>query len=270
MPKTGGTFVTTMLKKVHRGRRYGKCRDTYAGSHITKHQDFHQLDKIYQEMLILTTVRNPYDYYVSLYEFNWWKSYPNTMFIDEKVKAVFPSYPELTFSEFIQAIDDWSFNPYVPQDMGGILTSINLGNATLTYFNYFLKNPWEIIDYIKQKEVEKKEIPVSMDVSPLIRNWFIQEGRSEFQKHAIANFHFINMHNLNMELYDFLLNLGYKKKHIEFIKKHKKIVPHEGGRSSEQKWEKYYSEEQKKLVREKSRHLFIMFPEYDDSRSDAI
>jgi hypothetical protein len=41
------------------------------------------------------------------------------------------------------------------------------------------------------------------------------------------------------------------------------VLPQGRGRDKDQKWEKYYSPELKKLVRQKDWLLFELFPEFD-------
>lgn len=74
---------------------------------------------------------------------------------------------------------------------------------------------------------------------------------------------FIFTHRLNQQLHDFLLEQGYPEHSIAFILKKEKVLPLRRGRTSEQKWEKYYTPELKELVRKKDWFLFELFPEFD-------
>ena len=75
--------------------------------------------------------------------------------------------------------------------------------------------------------------------------------------------HFLRKENLNQELYEYLLNIGYPAKAIEFILNAPKIVPGRNIRGEDKKWENYYTPELKKWVRMKEKLLFAIFPEYD-------
>ena len=50
---------------------------------------------------------------------------------------------------------------------------------------------------------------------------------------------------------------------VAFVRSVPKIFPLEGGRTEEQAWPRYYTPELKRLVRERERLLFAMFPEFD-------
>ena len=73
---------------------------------------------------------------------------------------------------------------------------------------------------------------------------------------------FIRTANLNQELYDFLLSMGYAESDVNFILRHKKI-PRDRGNYHNLKWETYYTPELKQLVRQKDWLFFRMFPEFD-------
>jgi hypothetical protein len=75
--------------------------------------------------------------------------------------------------------------------------------------------------------------------------------------------HFICTHQLNRQLYDYLLKKDYPKASLDFILKKERVLPLGKGRTEEQKWQKYYTPELKELVRKKDRFLFAIFPEFD-------
>ena len=73
-PKTGGTFVNSVLRQLYkvennvpRERRYGEF------AWRRKHRPCRKIPEEHRGKLVLATVRNPYDWWVSAYEFGWWK-----------------------------------------------------------------------------------------------------------------------------------------------------------------------------------------------------
>jgi len=74
------------------------------------------------------------------------------------------------------------------------------------------------------------------------------------------NVKFLNMDNLNHDLFDFLVEQSYPPGRIEFIKEHKKILPIEGGRSADKNWRTYYTPDLLSYVKEKERLIFKIFP----------
>ena len=259
MPKTGGTFVTKVLEELHEGGKYGIFENTYKGSHETKHQRYEDIEYQYGDRLILTTIRSPFDYYVSIYEFGWWKTHPDSMFIDDKMKDLFPVYPELDFEDFIKALNNFDLSPTIPPFIADLLKRSDTGYVTFLHINYFCKRPWKVFEgYFEPNSSPKKCI------ERINRDSFSPEKNSTFQNNEIAKIHFANMHNLNEELYNFLLNLDFDPNDIEFIKRRKKILPWEGGRSENQDWRNYYSPTSKKYVSRKEAKFFLMFPEFEE------
>jgi hypothetical protein len=82
-------------------------------------------------------------------------------------------------------------------------------------------------------------------------------------KEEMFPLHFLFTHNLNKQLYLFLLKKGYPQPSVNFIISKEKVLPLGKGRTKEQKWEKYYTPELKELVRKKDRFIFQMFPEIE-------
>src|SRR5262245_1870540 len=118
MPKTGGTFVTTVLLRVH-GIRWtwlthlasSVKRDlTYRGEYGTfiynnkKHGTCSDIPAAHRHKQVLATVRSPYDLYVSQYEFGWWKRREMLPYL----RAVpgfardYAHFPDLSFAEFVR------------------------------------------------------------------------------------------------------------------------------------------------------------------------
>ena len=59
------------------------------------------------------------------------------------------------------------------------------------------------------------------------------------------------------------MSIGWDKADILFILDLPKLFPKEGGRSAEQEWEKYYTQELKSTIRKKDRLMFEIFPEFN-------
>jgi hypothetical protein len=130
LSKTGGTFVTQVLKQIHeaRGDKIVACyadkqpksrwslrqlinpRRTFL---MLQHWDdglktYNQHGKAndippgHQHKPILTTIRNPYDHYVSGYEFRWW-AFPReaSSTIGQWLYGTYPHFPDLSFAEYL-------------------------------------------------------------------------------------------------------------------------------------------------------------------------
>lgn len=264
MPKTGGTFVSTLLRKIHeaRGDQIEERRADQApvrrfsfkgwinprpkflilinpqeNGDWNQHGTTAQIPPEHRDKPILTTIRNPYDRYVSQYEFQWWRHRPTAFTEDlDALKAAYPHYPEITFADFI-AISNTFFlgnnNPHFG-------TEDRLGRHTTQFIHYYYRDQqrFNTIDAAYLRDQRYRE-----DLRP--------------------NLHFTFTENLNQQLYDFLVKFGYPQDEIGFIPDHGKIFPKEGGRSADQTWEKYYTPALKAWVRHHERMLFELFPHFD-------
>ncbi len=111
-PKTGGTFVTEMLRSIYelvtdhsvikRVLRRMHRRGKKPVLNILKHGTCSEIPNSHRDKPILATIRNPYDRYVSQYEFAWWKVPPEDYCDVEELRKRYPHYPNLTFEEFIE------------------------------------------------------------------------------------------------------------------------------------------------------------------------
>jgi hypothetical protein len=254
-PKTGGTFVTNVLYQLHEVKwnlwthlKLATFDEVAFKSNLgkltiykTKHGGSLEIPLKYRNRLILTNFRNPYDYYVSQYEFGWWKRKECLKYYHkvEDFKSKFANFPNLTFIQFMQLLCE----AYNDAPNNNFDNEIAIGHYTIDFLRNHFYEPnssvWKISsDYFSSGDYKNDMFPT----------------------------HFILTHTLNQQLYDFLLEQGYPKNAIEFILKKEKVLPLGKGRSNEQKWEKYYTPELKKLVRKKDSFLFEMFPEFDEAK----
>jgi Sulfotransferase family len=249
LPKTGGTFVREVLTRIHtaRGEKVidyyslrtqrpylGTLRDWlkrpnkgfiryYAPN---QHAGCAMIPPSHQGKPILSTVRNPYDHYVSEYEFKAW-AVDHTLGNPDVIRQTYPHYPDLSFSEFV-----YTFNK-----------SHKLAPQTNRFIRMFYRNGSEITAQLNRELAQ-------------------QPPASQFHERMYP-IHFIARENLNQELYTYLLEMAYAESEIHFILEEQKIYPGGGGRSSEQAWEKYYTPELKAYVRQTEYFLFQLFPHYD-------
>jgi hypothetical protein len=105
-PKTGGTFVTAVLFRLHELRwtrwthlqsafRVNLAHQNKYGTLIYnnhKHGGRRAIPPEQQHKPVLATVRNPYDLYVSQYEFGWWKR--------REYRRWF--HPDATFEDYVR------------------------------------------------------------------------------------------------------------------------------------------------------------------------
>jgi hypothetical protein len=251
-PKTGGTFVTDALLKLYEGKWstfiharlaiFGKVHFRNRLGTLTftsnKHGGCREIPEEYAGRTIVTTIRNPLDYYVSQYEFGWWKrkEWLKHYKACKGFEKFSKSFPELSFPEFMELMC-LAFNPPQYQDF---YNQDALGRATVEFIQDCFYSPDQVFSKLDEGYVLSGDY--RMDMFPV---------------------QFIFTHRLNQHLYDFLLQQGYPEKDIAFIITKEKVLPQGKGRTKEQKWEKYYTPELKELVRKKDRFIFQMFPEFE-------
>ncbi len=114
-PKTGGTFVTDALLKVYDGKwnlfvhaKLTLLKAVRFKNHLgeliltaNKHGGCLDIPAGYREKLIVSTIRNPFDYYVSQYEFGWWKRKEWHRYYKkfDEFKKYSASFPNLSFKQ---------------------------------------------------------------------------------------------------------------------------------------------------------------------------
>lgn len=254
-PKTGGTFVTSVLFRLYglEWNRWAHLKNILTGEvrsrsekygalvhHNNKHGYCSHLPPSEREKTVLATVRNPYDLYVSQYEFGWWKRREFLKYFRAVpgFEREFAHFPRLTFDEYVRLVNA-AFpvftNGHAGDDDG------RAGLHTEQFFKYYFR-----------------DAPAAF--AKLDDDAYISSGdyRADMFK-----LHFIHTDQLNRELYEFLLGLGYDDADINFILELGRILPQGRGRTGAQRWEKYYTPELKQAVRRKERFLFEVFPEFD-------
>lgn len=271
MPKTGGTFVTSVLQRLHQPEQHRETRYRLAhrfllsvrrlakslpvnptsryGSLVDlepKHGTCHNIPEPHRNKPILSSMRNPYDWYVSQYEFGWWRrtfiyhpeQHPTPVgFAIEQALPEFmkenPHFPDITFHEFVDLC-------YRAAGLFNRTSSTDIGLFTHGFIHFFFKDPLTVI--------------------PRIDKDYLTSGKHRKDMFGV---HFIKTNRLNQELYDFLLSMGYRACDLDFLPGLDRILPMGRGRRDEQNWERYYTPDLKAFIRKKDYALFDMFPDFD-------
>lgn len=249
-PKTGGTFVSTVLFRVHQvpwnimihlasALKPNLSFRTKYGTFIfnnNKHGTCSEIPHKLMRNVTLASVRNPYDLLVSQYEFGWWKRrqfMPYYRAVPE-FKSRFPRFPDLNFAEFVELTDEAFLT------VGSNKPGSTVGLMTRDFMHYYFKDMKQSLDRFDEEYLTSRAFEA--DLRPV---------------------RFLLQHRLNEDLYHFLLENGYDLADISFIRDMRKVLPGGKGRTSLQKWEHYFTPELKQRVRYKERLLFELFPEFD-------
>lgn len=250
-PKTGGTFVTSMLFRLY-GLRWSRlthmrnavfgevrCRHARYGALVhnsNKHGGCNEIPAAQRGKKILATVRNPFDLYVSQYEFGWWKRNEFLKFYEAvpNFRRDFANFPNLDFADYVR-LSNAAFRGFANGDDSGP------GLITEQFLKFYFRDP-------------------SAAYAKLSRGDYAVNSAHVADMHDL---HFIRTDNLNRGLYEFLKQNGYRDEDIAFIVGEGKVLPRGKGRGEGQRWERYYPPQLKALVRQKEEFLFKLFPEFD-------
>jgi hypothetical protein len=255
-PKTGGTFVTEVLWRLHgcpgtspavrltlrarlgmftRGYVSYSNRNGRLTMNVFKHAGCGSIPATARDKIVLATVRNPYDHYVSEYEFGWWqrreyhKYYKALSGFDRR----FPEFPNLSFAHYLELIHDALCLTQAADGMP------RLGYLSESFVRFYFRRPNEVL--------------------PTIDDGYVDSAAYLSDMYDVC---FIRMHRLNEELHQFLLRVGYDPAEVDFVRGLGKICPQGTARESHD-WQRYYTPELKRQVRYRDRLLFAIFPEFD-------
>jgi len=211
---------------VHNGNKHGGCNEIPASRRGKK---------------ILATVRNPFDLYVSQYEFGWWRRPEFRRFYEAAVPGLrgeYPRFPELSFAEYVK-LSNAALRPL----SGGARRAEGEGPGLITeqFLKFYFRDP-------------------RAAYGRLCAGGYTEPGTAASDMHDL---HFIRTERLNRDLYDFLAREGYGVEDISFILEEGKILPRGRGRGAAQKWESYYTPELRAWVRDREDFIFRLFPEFD-------
>lgn len=261
-PKTGGSFVTAMVtglyppmgvlpevvermtKRTVRGtwpQRSATAAKVYLRTlghlDLNKHGGCAQIPECFTDRPLVTTVRNPYDRYVSMYEFPLWRTESEPYLQRSRLAELLPHFPDVTFHEFVTEVSEHRGPWCAPSPVAD-----RLGFETRDLIFHFCRRPGQTVERV-------------MNASPA--------DMTEIVRADLCDLTFLRTEHLNDDLADYLHGFGHSDDVLDPIRASQKVWPREGGRDAQATWRPYYSEELLARVRRKERVLLELFPEYD-------
>jgi len=240
-PKTGGTFVTRVLCRLL-NEPVGHADPNEPFVKINKHGTCRDIPASHSCIPILAVVRNPFERYVSQYEFAWWKQDLPPWVDMEAVLSRFPHYPDLSFEEFVtgsEVLLQLNRNSALPPER-------RLGLQSEQFVRFFFRQP-EVFATIDDRYIEERRF--EKDIFPII---------------------FLRTHRLNQDLHDYLIAVGFESDRVRFILDEPRVRPSghpvEGEArnwSAVHDWSDYYTPTLRQFVKTRERLLLAMFPEFD-------
>lgn len=249
-PKTGGTFVTKIVKdlhcpsrfwqKVHSAeRRWGVSLPIFPRRYreLAKHSMAKHIPARFSHLPLVSCIRNPFDIYVSQFKFDWWRSFPDRWFTDAAaVRAEFGDISEFDFRKFVLATI--KFNGWCRR--GRESSNADWGYYSTEWTHYFSHQP--------------RELRMAFDAAPeagwmSVRPFFVQTE-------------FLHTETLSADLHAYLLAQGYSPDRIAHVAGYDRILPGKQTRPKDDSWREYYDQETLEIVARAERLLLMLFPEY--------
>jgi hypothetical protein len=251
-PKTGSSFARKALRKIHRyetlPNRILRKLNVPQSSMIElslpsvdrrfpdglqdQHGTYRQIPEGHRHKTVVSIIRNPFDRYVSAYLFGWWKT--NLPTTEKRLLEAFPNFPDLSFREYYEMTNLFGRE----NRLRGLSPRIDLGFYTIQFVQFFFQDPERALRRIDGDYITRKRYLDDM-----------------------AELVFLHQENLNSELYDFLLAMGYPEADIAFIHNAERVnvTP----RAENQcRWEDLLSADLQEDILNKDRLVFDIFPEY--------
>ncbi len=249
MPKTGGSFVSSVLRTLYNNSWFHKqllrSESLLAAKNrlmafftdvphleFNKHGTCNEIPVSHRHKPILSCVRDPLDWYVSNYKYGWWRTNPKDYIglQDE------PSWPNLTFRRYMEL----SNTVWLRNRNRTIAVNPTLGRFTVLFINYYCRHPERLL-----------ALPVDTPN-------FLERVRDD-----MYDVHFLKTHSLNQDLYTYLAGCGFSHEELAFILTKEKISPR-NNRSQSETWPTFYTDDMIASVRQRDRIIFALFPQISD------
>ena len=213
-PKSGGTFVTEMLlEAAARNSGFNACDLT-----DLKHAGVRRIPEKFRHLPVVTNRRNVFSHYMSRYYYRWWTVDKRTRKIldIDRVMADYPSFPELSFSEYLRFVNHWPYRLNIKPKLRTLLEEREIGY-----------NTWEFVRLTQRKPTATLR---TFDKIP-----------TEQLRDQYASMRFLKTESLNEDLVELLVESGIARQETTFILDHRKIIPKPAERKNIRAWLGYLS-----------------------------
>ena len=208
-PKTGSTFVRSVIKQIYRSREATNeksvsatdrgpdpnCRELLMPNiKVTpngppdQHGTYIQIPKCYRDKTIVSVARNPFDRIISIFRFGWHQR-DSLRMPESVIKKHLPNFPDLSFREFL----DFSQLHMRYSRFGGSLPNATVGDQTIQFIQMFFREPKRILRTLDDKYLDSDK--VFGDMAPVF---------------------FLRQESLNTDLAEFLAERGYAGHEVSF------------------------------------------------------
>lgn len=252
-PKTGSTFARAAIKQMYNNRdsrltylarRIGLRRRLvtemsspnihvkYVQTKPSQHGTFQQIPREHRKKVVVSITRNPFSRLVSTYRFGWWKDYPPAPL--NEVRNAYPHFPDLSLQEYYEMMHTFGGR----NRLGNIETKADVGVHTITFVQYYFRDPKAVLLQLDSNYVETKSY--MRDMGSIV---------------------FLHQENLRTELKRFLLENGAAEAEVKFIdtmaaENESKSTLTKGSTNG------IIPQELREQIIQREQLLFAIFPEY--------
>ncbi len=253
-PKTGSTFAREALKEIHKERKkkiiYQPYRifnknfrkslfikelmlpSTFNPSIKGQHGGFYQIPNEFKHKEIVSTIRNPLNRLLSIYNCKWWVG--NNLLENSLREKYFPQFPNLNLIDFIKYRD--LLEEQILPEVG----KYGLGFQSIRFIKMYSRNPKITISRINSDRE--------------VKNAFFNDLKRIF---------FLKQENLTNDLIAYLRNKEYSSSELMTIKNKEKVnvsSNHSKLKEDEFKAAIKYIQEKEKILLEGYDTIGIKYP----------
>lgn len=226
IPKTGSTFARSMIKRIENDNfiqrshilpnkikgRYQKrrfreiyCEPNYpmwGETESDQHGGYCQIPRRYLNRDVLAIIRNPFDRYISIYNFGWWKKVPQDYL--PLVGRYYPEFPDLDFSNFMKF-----YRWYVNLRVSGIDSIANpdavevIGANTIVLIDKLCVSPCDLFNKL----------------------FASHKYNIKLEEHIPPSLVLFDQATLNDSLARYFETIGYSATKVKLVREHGRILP---------------------------------------------
>jgi hypothetical protein len=238
MPKTGGTFVSQLLKQI-----YGEEAQEAAHKHAT----CDEIPAHVRNLPIVSVMRSPWQRYVSQYHYAWWKTHPEAYCDPQHLTDAYKHYPNLSFAEFVDAANRFFINAHRQSESGFVNHKLSpeqqMGWHTEQFIRFFCRNPQQTF--------------ASVDAEQLA------QGHLNEHEYAV---HFLFTETLNRDLSQLLDACGHGTQVLAQVQEHAAVLPDDAfEQRPERSMNEYYDDALCAFLLRREQLLFKRFPRYTEA-----
>ncbi|MDQ3511283.1 MAG: sulfotransferase family 2 domain-containing protein [Pseudomonadota bacterium] len=235
MPKTGGTFITQMLRLVYGTRAVETGR---------KHATCDEIPIAERGKPILSVIRSPFDRYVSQYHYGWWKTHPQEYCDPAPILQQFPSYPQVDFGDFVIIANRYFVNVHRGAASGyespNLPPDLTLGWHSEQFIRFFCRDPHLAFSSIASHDLER--------------------GHLDRFEHPVE---FLRTETLNRDLAGYLQRFSVEAELLRTVREHRPVMPGQAHEARARRHARdYYDPRLIDFVSRKEAFLFNRFPDY--------